>query len=80
MSIVDSGRCVNCESNLKLVFPESKNQFEDALDLTISPGYGEKLDGFRSVQFFLCSDCADELFKLFPTLKDKVLNEASCPE
>lgn len=76
MGIILEGQCSCCRAILEPVFAYAPGQYQDALDLTLNPGYGEYIDGFCLVKFYMCNECSDKLFKLFPTLKDEIIKEA----
>jgi hypothetical protein len=70
------GHCVECLTELVNVHAaegELENQYEDVLDLVFFPGYGEKIDGDKTLRFHLCNECADKLFGLFPNLYAQLL-------
>lgn len=77
MGRISEGQCGNCKSVLEPALPNKGNgQYEDAFDLALFPGYGEKIDGFCNVYFNLCSECSDKFIKLFPDLYENIITEA----
>ena len=77
MGRISEGQCGNCKSVLEPVWDNGGNgQYEDALDVGIFPGYGEKIDGFSNAFFNLCNECSDKFIKLFPDLYENIITEA----
>lgn len=69
------GTCLNCGATLPPVYGEESKrfvQFMDCLNLILSPGYGEMIDGDEIVDFCLCPDCSGRLFEALPNLKSKL--------
>jgi hypothetical protein len=69
------GFCLECGATLLPVFGEESKrfvQFMDCLNLILSPGYGEQIDGDEIVDFTLCPHCSQALFNLFPNLKARL--------
>lgn len=66
--------CAGCGNELKDVFEDKpqNHQYEDAMDLTLSPGWGERFDGLNDVRFFLCNICSTQIFTLLPMLREYI--------
>lgn len=64
--------CINCDGELKEVFPGSgaDYQYLDALDIQLHLGYGQfadqSHDGVGSPRANFCHDCSERLIEAFP--------------
>jgi len=65
-NICVAATCDNCGKDLESVFEDSYYQPKDALDIHLSGGYGQYIDGSSTVIF--CKECADRLIEAFPAL------------
>lgn len=60
--------CIGCDKTLVPVLQFSDGApYEDALDISFSPGYGEFFDG-DPVRVYLCKGCAHRLCQTFPKI------------
>ena len=67
--VIVEATCDNCQAKLEPVFPDPgmMAQFQQALEVTISGGYGEFIDGMA--RLYLCQACAIKLGEAFPCIK-----------
>ena len=65
--------CASCTAALKPVFQDAPGQYEDALEVILTGGYGmffDNIDGDKRV--FLCHSCAHVACEALPWLKQVV--------
>lgn len=70
MEELSKGNCLNCGSELQEIHEGSGKwrKYQGALDLALTPGFGEKIDGDHVLKFHLCDNCGTKLFELFPQM------------
>jgi hypothetical protein len=76
---LEKGFCLACGNELEEVSDGSGKwrMYLGALDLTLLPGYAEKIDGDHPLKFHICDPCGTKLFALFPRLHAALAESAN---